>query len=102
VVSQACEAEHSAGLADAEAGNAEAIEALARQGVRVSIFPADMMTAARRAAADIIGETAGKDALAARIVESYRAVLERGRYWTSLQAAMTRSLKSGGLGKAQR
>jgi TRAP-type mannitol/chloroaromatic compound transport system substrate-binding protein len=94
VVEHACEAEHSAGLADAEGGNAEAIEALARQGVRVSLFPADMMAAARRLAVDIIGETGGKDALSGRIVESYRAALDRGRYWASLEAAMTRALKS--------
>ena len=94
VVRHACEAEHSAGLADAEAGNAAAIEALARQGVKVQLFPADMMTAARQTARDLIAETAGKDALSGRIVESYRAALDRGRYWASLQAAMTRSLKS--------
>src|SRR4029077_2402894 len=86
VVRHACEAEHSAGLADAEAGNAAAIEALSRQGVRVSLFPADVMTAARQTARATTAETPAKDALSARIVESYRAVLERGRYWTSLQA----------------
>ena len=94
IVQQACEAEHSAGLADAEGGNAAAIEALARQGVRVSLFPADMMAAARQAAHDIIDETARKSELSARIVESYRAALDRGRYWASLEAAMTRALKS--------
>jgi TRAP-type mannitol/chloroaromatic compound transport system substrate-binding protein len=95
VVANACEAEHSAGLAEAEKGNAEAIEKLAGEGVRVSLFPADVMAAARTAARDVIGETGAKDALSGRIVESYRAALERGRYWASLQAAMTRSLKSG-------
>jgi TRAP-type mannitol/chloroaromatic compound transport system substrate-binding protein len=94
VIANACEAEHSAGLADAERGNAEAIEALSREGVRVSLFPADVMAAARLAARDLIGETGAKDALSGRIVESYRAALERGRYWASLQAAMTRALKS--------
>ncbi len=96
IVQHACEAEHSAGLADAESGNAGAIEALARQGVRVSLFPADMMTAARQAAHDIIAETGQKDALSGRIVESYRTALERGRYWASLEAAMIRALKSSG------
>jgi TRAP-type mannitol/chloroaromatic compound transport system substrate-binding protein len=62
--------------------------------VRVSLFPADVMAAARAAARDIIGETSAKDELSGRIVESYRAALERGRYWASLQAAMTRQLKS--------
>ena len=47
VIANACEAEHSAGLADAERGNADAIEALAGEGVRVSLFPADVMAAAR-------------------------------------------------------
>jgi TRAP-type mannitol/chloroaromatic compound transport system substrate-binding protein len=94
VIRHACEAEHSAGLADAESGNAGAIEALALLGVRVSLFPADMMAAARQKARDIIDETAAKNPLCARIVESYRAALERGRYWASLEAAMTRALKS--------
>jgi hypothetical protein len=52
------------------------------------------MSAARDAARAIIAETGAKDALAGRIVESYRAALERGRYWASLEAAMTRALKS--------
>ncbi|MBV9138866.1 MAG: TRAP transporter substrate-binding protein [Hyphomicrobiales bacterium] len=94
VIANACEAEHSAGLADAERGNAEAIEKLGGDGVRVSLFPADVLTAARAAARDVISETAAKDALSGRIVESYRAALDHGRYWASLQAAMTRSLKS--------
>ena len=94
IIANACEAEHSAGLADAEKGNAEATERLAGEGVRVSLFPADVMAAARIAARDVISETGAKDALSGRIVESYRAALERGRYWASLQAAMTRSLKS--------
>jgi len=94
VVRNACEAEQSAGLADAEAGNAAAIETLSRQGVRVFLFPADVMTAARGAAADVISGTGAKDALSSRIVASYRAARERGRYWASLEAAMTRALKS--------
>jgi TRAP-type mannitol/chloroaromatic compound transport system substrate-binding protein len=94
IIFNACEAEHSAGLADAETGNATAIEALSRQGVRVSLFPSDVMAAARLAASDIIGETGAKDALSGRIVETYRSALERGRYWASLEAAMTRALKS--------
>jgi TRAP-type mannitol/chloroaromatic compound transport system substrate-binding protein len=94
IIATACEAEHASGLADAESGNAEAIEKLAREGVRVSLFPADVMAAARNAARDIVAETAAKDELAGRIVESYRAALERGRYWASLEAAMTRMLKS--------
>ncbi|MFI5011062.1 MAG: TRAP transporter substrate-binding protein [Hyphomicrobiales bacterium] len=95
IIAGACQAEHSAGLADAETGNADAIEGLARQGVRVSLFPSDVMAAARSAARDIIVETGAKDELSGRIVESYRASLERGRYWASLKAAMTRALKSG-------
>jgi TRAP-type mannitol/chloroaromatic compound transport system substrate-binding protein len=94
ILTNACEAEHSAGLAEAERGNGDAIEALAREGVRVSLFPVDVMAAARVAARDVIGETGAKNALSGRIVESYRAALERGRYWASLEAAMTRSLKS--------
>jgi TRAP-type mannitol/chloroaromatic compound transport system substrate-binding protein len=93
VVEAACVAEHSAGLADAEGGNAQAIGTLARDGVRVSLFPADMMAAARKAAQDIIGETGARDALSGRIVASYRAALDGGRYWASLEAAMTRALK---------
>jgi TRAP-type mannitol/chloroaromatic compound transport system substrate-binding protein len=94
VVTNACEAEHSAGLAEAERGNGDAIDMLARQGVRVSLFPADVMAAARLAARDVIEETAAKNPLSGRIVEGYRAAVEHGRYWASLQAAMTRALKS--------
>ncbi len=43
------------------------------------------MAAARVAARDVIGETGAKNALSGRIVESYRAALERGRYWASLR-----------------
>ncbi len=51
------------------------------------LLPEDVLEAARKASAEVLDEVAGKDALSARIVASFRAALEAGKAWRRVQAA---------------
>jgi TRAP-type mannitol/chloroaromatic compound transport system substrate-binding protein len=94
VVAQACEAEHMAGLAEAEATNAAALRTLVeRENVKVVAFPEEMMTAARKEAADIVAGIGATDDISGRIVASYRKAVEGGRIWASVQAVMARAVR---------
>ncbi len=87
IVEAACRAEHDAGLADANALNDAAVAPLLAGGVQLMLLPEDVLEAARKASAEVLDEVAGKDALSARIVASFRAALEAGKAWRRVQAA---------------
>jgi TRAP-type mannitol/chloroaromatic compound transport system substrate-binding protein len=91
VVSHACAAEASFALAEMERLNAEALLGLVRQhGVTLKRFPADLVAAVRKQAADVLGELAGRSPIAARIHDSYMAFRARTAAWSrvSLQAVL--------------
>jgi TRAP-type mannitol/chloroaromatic compound transport system substrate-binding protein len=92
VVREAARAEHSLGLADAHAENAQALGELLGRGVTLEAFPAPVMEAARRAGTAIVDELAASSSLAGRIVASYREAATRMRHWSALSAEMARSL----------
>jgi TRAP-type mannitol/chloroaromatic compound transport system substrate-binding protein len=72
------EAEHALGLADAEQANAAALTRLQQDGrTTFMTFPSDLLTAARQFSAEVMADIAGRDALSARCVESYREHLQR-------------------------
>lgn len=94
IVADACRAEHAAGLADAERLNAPALDALTtRYGVRILQFPDVVMEAARAAADEALRELAARDAMTARIADSYRATLESGAGWSRLTSDMARRIR---------
>ncbi len=95
IVRTACAAEHAAGLAEAEASNAAALLQLVQQGARVTSFPPDVLAAARKAAETVIDRIAGRDALSAEIVTSYRAAAADGRNWARLQGFMAQQIRVG-------
>lgn len=96
IVADACRAEHAAGLADAERLNAPALDALtARHGVRILQFPDVVMEAARAAAEEALRELAARDAMTARIADSYRATLESGAGWSRVTSEMARRIRGG-------
>lgn len=82
IVTAACREEHARGLADAERGNAAALEAFMQvdadakeRGAAplLATWPVDVLEAARGAAESAIGEVAGESPAAAAVVENWRA-----------------------------
>jgi TRAP-type mannitol/chloroaromatic compound transport system substrate-binding protein len=91
VVAHACAAEATFALAEMERLNADALAALtSRHNVQLRSFPGEFVAAARRQAADVLGELAGRSDLARRVHESYVAFRERTAPWSriSLRAVL--------------
>ena len=75
IVQHACATEATYALAEMERLNAEALAALTGQhGVKLRMFPTDLVTAARKQATDVLGDLAGKNAAARKVHDSYVAV----------------------------
>ena len=91
MIAHACAAEASFALAEMERLNAEALAALiTRDGVQLRRFPADLVTAARKEAADVLAELAARSAVARKVHESYVAFHDRTAAWSriSLRAVL--------------
>jgi len=91
VVAHACAAEAAFALAEMERLNAEALAALtSRHNAQLRSFPADLVAAARRQAADVLAEVAARSEAARRVHESYVAFRERTAPWSriSLRAVL--------------
>jgi len=91
IVTHACAAEAAFALAEMERLNAEALAALvSRHNVQLRAFPADLIAAARRQAADVLAELASRSDLARKVHESYVAFRERTAAWSriSLRAVL--------------
>jgi TRAP-type mannitol/chloroaromatic compound transport system substrate-binding protein len=85
IVQHACIGEAAFALAEMERLNAEALAALTGQhGVRLKMFPASLIEAARRQAVDVVGELAGKSALARKVHDSYVAFRDRTGAWSRI------------------
>jgi TRAP-type mannitol/chloroaromatic compound transport system substrate-binding protein len=91
IIAHACAAEASFALSEMERLNAQALAALTeRNNVRLMSFSADMVRAARRQAADILAELAGRSDIARRINDSYADFRSRTAAWSrvSLKAVL--------------
>lgn len=86
IIETACQAEHSAALAEAEHLNAAALIELVQKGAKVTPFPADVIAAARKSAQDVLDAKATKSAIAGKIIGSWRQTLSSGSAWTRVQA----------------
>jgi len=93
VVETACQAEHSAALAEAEHQNGAALFELLRAGAKVSAFPADVMKAAREKTQEVLDRKAKASPLAGRIVASWRDALSDGGQWGRVSAYMEAALR---------
>ncbi len=89
VVENASQAEHEAGLAEAELLNGKALKDLIGQGAKVGTVPADVLAAARTAADGVLTRIAAVDALSGRIVASYREAQAAMTGWSGI-ADLTR------------
>ena len=91
IVAHACAAEASFALSEMERLNAEALAALIQQhGVALRSFPAEVVGAARQAAADILMELGSRSDIALRIGDSYTGFRSRTARWSrvSLKAVL--------------
>lgn len=94
IVEVACQAEHSAALAEAQHVNAAALLELVSKGAKVTAFPQEVMKAAQAKTVEIIDAKAQKSALAARIVASWREALKAGGPWARIESYSEQALRS--------
>ena len=85
-VQNACDAENDAGLAEATWFNAQALAALERDGTQIAALPADILTAARSTAEDVVADFAGTDAMTQRVHQSYQQALTALSSWEAVQS----------------
>ncbi len=91
IIAHACAAEASFALAEMDRLNAEALAALTeRYNVKLQTFSGEIVAAARRQAAGIIGELSARSDIARRIGESYANFRSRTAAWSrvSLKAVL--------------
>jgi TRAP-type mannitol/chloroaromatic compound transport system substrate-binding protein len=90
-LAHACAAEANFALAEMERLNVEALAALTTQHrVQLKAFPKDVVTTARGIGRDVLGEVAGKSAIARKVHDSYVAFRDRVGTWSriSMQAVL--------------
>ena len=91
IITHACAAEASFALSEMDRLNAEALTALTeRYNVKLQTFSPDIVAAARKQAADILGELSARSDIARRIGESYAGFRSRTAAWSrvSLKAVL--------------
>ena len=85
VIAHACAAEANYALAEMERLNAQALEVLVNEHkVRLAAFPDDLIAAARKQAADVVGELAGRNAITGKVHASYTAFRARTAPWSRI------------------
>jgi TRAP-type mannitol/chloroaromatic compound transport system substrate-binding protein len=83
IVAHACAAEAAFALSEMERLNAEALVALIeRHHVKLPSFPADVVTAGRRHAGEVLAELAGRDGLSRKVHDSYVGFRTRTAPWS--------------------
>jgi TRAP-type mannitol/chloroaromatic compound transport system substrate-binding protein len=96
IVAHACAAEASYALAEMERLNAEALAALIeRHNVTLRVFPREMVTAARRVAAEVLGEVAARSELSRKVHDSYAAFRERTGLWSRVSIKAVLEAREG-------
>jgi TRAP-type mannitol/chloroaromatic compound transport system substrate-binding protein len=85
IITHACATEANYALSEMERLNAEALAALVtRNNVQLREFSADVVAAARREAAAVLAELAGRSEIARRTHDSYVAFRERTAAWSRI------------------
>ena len=91
IVAHACATEANYALAEMERLNAQALAALVGEHhVKLAAFPADLVSAARQQAGDVLGELAARNAISGKVHASYTAFRERSALWSrvSIEAVL--------------
>jgi TRAP-type mannitol/chloroaromatic compound transport system substrate-binding protein len=96
IVAHACAAEAGFALSEMERLNAEALAALIeRHGVQLRSFPADVVTAARKTAADVLADLAARGDMARKVHDSYAAFRERAGLWSRVSIRAVLEAREG-------
>ena len=91
IVAHACATEANYALAEMERLNAQALAALVGEHhVKLAAFPADLVSAARKQAGDVLGELSARNAISGKVHASYTAFRERSAPWSrvSIEAVL--------------
>lgn len=87
---------HARALAEAEALNGAAlVDLIQSHNVQVMRFPADLLRAARKASDEVVGNLAGKSALAGRIHASYTGFRNQTALWRRIGIAGLAAMNEG-------
>jgi TRAP-type mannitol/chloroaromatic compound transport system substrate-binding protein len=96
IVAHACAAEAGFALSEMERLNAEALAALTeKHGVRLKSFPREVVDAARRVAADVLGELAARGEMARKVHDSYAAFRDRTAPWSRVSIKAVLEAREG-------
>jgi TRAP-type mannitol/chloroaromatic compound transport system substrate-binding protein len=96
IVAHACAAEAGFALSEMERLNAEALEALTtKHNVQLRSFPADVVSAARKVAADVLAELASRSEAARKVHDSYAAFRDRTAPWSRVSIKAVLEAREG-------
>jgi TRAP-type mannitol/chloroaromatic compound transport system substrate-binding protein len=91
IVAHACATEANYALAEMEQLNGRALAALIKDhGVKLAAFPDDLVAAARKQAVDVLRELSDRNAISAKVHDSYATFRERNAPWSrvSIEAVL--------------
>jgi TRAP-type mannitol/chloroaromatic compound transport system substrate-binding protein len=96
IVAHACATEASFALAEMERLNAEALAALtSKHNVQLRAFPAEIVAAARKVAAEVLGEVAARSEIARKVHDSYAAFRDRTALWSRVSIKAVLEAREG-------
>jgi TRAP-type mannitol/chloroaromatic compound transport system substrate-binding protein len=96
IVAHACAAEASYALSEMERLNAEGLAALIeKHNVQLKSFPADVVAAARKVAADVLADLASRSEVARKVHDSYAAFRERSAPWSRVSIRAVLEAREG-------
>ena len=96
IITNACAAEASYALAEMERLNIEALATLkSRDNVQLRTFPADLVSAARATAADVMNDLADKSAAARKVNDSYAAFRDKVAAWSRISTQAVLEARGG-------
>jgi TRAP-type mannitol/chloroaromatic compound transport system substrate-binding protein len=85
IVAHACATEANYALSEMERLNAAALSALTKEhNVKLVGFPADLVAAARKQSADVLGELSARNAISGKVYDSYRAFRDQTAPWSQV------------------
>jgi TRAP-type mannitol/chloroaromatic compound transport system substrate-binding protein len=96
IITHACATEASFALSEMERLNAEALAGLIeKHNVQLKSFPGEIVAAARKVAADVLGDLAGRSELARKVHDSYAAFRDRTAPWSRVSIRAVLEAREG-------
>src|SRR2546421_49247 len=96
ILAHACAAEAGFALSEMERLNAEALAALVeRHNVQLRSFPGEVVAAARKVAAEVLGDVAARSDLARKVHDSYAAFRDRTAVWSKVSIRAVLEAREG-------